>query len=167
MYDNGGKVIVCDPTCVGGDISHCDCECWYCVTPHRFADVSIIIVSSPSRCCCELYEGSRISCLSAQGLDFTAIVRATHGIRQRIPTISRCSAHCSLWGRPCHHSLPIHSSPTLRHVCLCSCMHMSYFAHGPLRRRTFPYHLLWSCPDFGLGQLCRGCGSCSECVPCP
>lgn len=28
MYDNGGKVIVCDPTCNDGvsDPSHCDCE---------------------------------------------------------------------------------------------------------------------------------------------
>ncbi|CAM9422712.1 unnamed protein product [Ectocarpus sp. 4 AP-2014] len=24
MYDGGGKVIVCDPTCLGGDISHCN-----------------------------------------------------------------------------------------------------------------------------------------------
>lgn len=30
MYDGGGKVIVCDPTCNDGvsDPSHCDCEYW-------------------------------------------------------------------------------------------------------------------------------------------
>lgn len=27
--------------------------------------------------------------------------------------------------------------------------------------------LLLSLADFGLGQICRGCGDCSSCTPCP
>lgn len=42
MYDGGGKIIVCDPTCNDGvsDPSHCNCKCPY---------TKCVLVSSESR----------------------------------------------------------------------------------------------------------------------